>query len=459
VTAEIFRNRFFVPDKAPLRLKAVVRRAMAARAVEVKKWRLEDSIWAPREAWCDSKAFTDTTAVLRARFEAVWRRAVLFGLDKFVARSFLKAGKGRAGGSNGASELDDEGKLLSVFDVAMDFRPQLSSIFDYFMVLTGGFDGDISLNAYAQLVEDCGLASAELKFCKKSDLDRMYLTAAFASRKPDVQEVLERERTGFELNSKGELAEAEFLYCLVMVAHLRYVNEQDGTDITLPAAVSMLVERDLLPHLDAMATLDPNDFRVDTCYQEDVDTVLREHEADLRTIFAGLRLKRGPAKKLLAFPNWARFVRHVGLVGPEFSERDAAWCFACARMACADPYSYKGAMRSTHLPFEGFLEALVRAAIYKALPTDEDVALAGHADAASLLNEMQTSRPNEYEQLVAARSAASGPAQPAARCVHHVCCVAIRAIEAQFRGNEAWIAPIGLTDRACASFFKKGYQE
>ena len=36
----------------------------------------------------------------------------------------------------------------------MDFRPQLSSIFDYFMVLTGGFDGDISLNAYAQLVED-----------------------------------------------------------------------------------------------------------------------------------------------------------------------------------------------------------------------------------------------------------------------------------------------------------------
>ena len=36
-----------------------------------------------------------------------------------------------------------------------------------------------------------------------------------------------------------------------LVAHLRYVNEQEGTDITLAKAMRKLAEVDLLPNVDA----------------------------------------------------------------------------------------------------------------------------------------------------------------------------------------------------------------
>lgn len=124
--------------------------------------------------------------------------------------------------------------------------------------ITGNWDGTISLNPYAQFVEDVGLANASSKLCKKADLDRTFIAADAASNKLDDAGV----------NRKGALSMDEFVYCLGMIASMRHLAEPPAESGGGPApcadlsqAVGRLFSGDLLRKIDGVLLPDPNEFR------------------------------------------------------------------------------------------------------------------------------------------------------------------------------------------------------
>ena len=107
----------------------------------------------------------------------------------------------------------------------------------------------------------------------------------------------------------------------------------------------------------------PNAFRTRCCYTEAATAVLLESRETLKNLFDALSAsigERGLEKRLLSLPEWLGFVRQACLVGPDLSDTDAVHCFMWSRMVVVDTSQHRGLTRSSSLPFESFLEALVR---------------------------------------------------------------------------------------------------
>ena len=101
-------------------------------------------------------------------------------------------------------------------------------------------------------------------------------------------------------------------------------------------------------------------------------------------------------------------------------------------MQAVDECSEEGWSRITTLSFEDFLEAFVRTATMKALPTDAEIDQAGLSDAGQFLLNMQLKRPEAYQDFLRERAIDPlhpGAAQPVARCVEHLCMLMVRVVE------------------------------
>lgn len=128
---------------------------------------------------------------------------------------------------------------------------------------------------------------------------------------------------------------------------------------------------------------------------------------------------------LLTLSGWAGFLRRLELVDQDLSEDEANRSFVAARMAVIDGYSDLGQFKERCLPFEGFLEALVRLSLTKALPTDADIAAARCADAGTYVLQLKDGDTSEYHDFLDTRVAA----QPVWRATEHLINLIIRTIE------------------------------
>ena len=81
----MMRDRAHVIEKTSTTTRIVGKQRVKKSAAAKRLWRLEDSIWAPRVKWCDSKAFYDTPHCVRAAFESDWKHACR-ALTKFIER-------------------------------------------------------------------------------------------------------------------------------------------------------------------------------------------------------------------------------------------------------------------------------------------------------------------------------------------------------------------------------------
>ena len=173
-----------------------------------------------------------------------------------------------------------------------------------------------------------------------------------------------------------------------------------------------------VPSTDESATseppnvfVDPSTFRQRHCYTEAVTTVLRAHLESLRHLFYAISAPigdRGLEKKLLSLPIWLSFARAAGLVGVDLSVTDAVHCFTSSRMTVVDTSTARGVIRANHLPFEGFLEALCRAASLKGWPEAWEMNTLGFSEIVPFVEYMNQTDPSAIQADAHARITASG---------------------------------------------------
>lgn len=391
-------------------------------------------------------------------------------------------------------------------------------VFAYYACL-GGDVTYIFFNQWAQFVDDCGLASNKSKFCKKSDMDRLFIAvdtkaailsmqqqkelkeakhrkksisgdndrgdspspvnvaassvsqsimrameaapsaageqsfrpisppdgagaleknaaaarpSSGANKGPSPTSMLMTRRLAAQDDMKKAINRVEFVAALVHIAVNKYIATKKLTDVS--EAVLRLLSRDIEPKLSAKAFSRPNVFRRDHCYVEGVDKVLREHEVSLRRIFAGLCAANGKTAadaQLLSLGEWKDFLRALDLMKADITERDCTLCFSWSRMCVIDERTERGHVRESSLPFEGFLEALCRLSVLKALPTDEEISAAGCDDAAAYLEQIRFENDEAFQELLKTRATEWGqePAQPLSRCLAHLLSIIIFEIE------------------------------
>ena len=127
----------------------------------------------------------------------------------------------------------------------------------------------------------------------------------------------------------------------------------------------------------ALIVHQPDLFRAKHCYQKETDAILTHHKTSLRAIFdvyselgtGGVDVEG--ALDLMSAAEWMALMRDIGLV-KECGVRNLYLIFAHSRMACVDESSKKS-VQLMRLPFEGFLEAIVRLSFLKALPSDKEM--------------------------------------------------------------------------------------
>lgn len=296
-------------------------------------------------------------------------------------------------------------------------------LFDCYAALgTSGTDiFNIGFNSFGLFVgPDFGLIDKKSKSCKAADFDQLYIAIDASNMSGKIVEKHKRKKT---LNRR------EWLQAVVQMAVMRYVLDGDVDDVS--TAVQAFLANDIAPKLDPALATPPNETREALCYNEEVDDVLRAHEAALQKIYAracvlsGTSMSGGLANKLVSYANWKDFLKLFKLVDTDLNERDAQLVFVWARMHYIDEQNDKSRIKWTHLCFEDFLEALCRIARLKAFPTDKELAAAECAHAPAYLVQLEETDPAAYDAFME-RAAPWG--QPLSRdriqvhrAVEHLC--------------------------------------
>lgn len=216
----------------------------------------------------------------------------------------------------------------------------------------------------------------------------------------------------FKKKTDNQLNRVEFMVALVKMAIERFIRSKELTDVS--DAVECLFVEFIQPALAVpLAGCEqprvplPDSFRQQHCYTRQMSEQLEAHAPSLRVIFAGLarltfeaartvgvkmpkatkneRVHQRGAKWIkvpgyVSYAFWRRFIE--ALFPPSVLElRKTTLCFQYSQMVVIDGSSGDGRLKDRNLPFEGFLEAIVRMATWLPLPTDELIASVGSTKA------------------------------------------------------------------------------
>lgn len=435
-----------------------------------RKIDMTHSVWAPRQTWADSKDYYDTKEVELTRCANDWDRVMQLGVDRLICKK---------------TDTEEEAtkKCAAVAAVIAKNRQAVHLLFAYYCC-RGTEVNFLYLNEWSAFVDEFGIADNKSKFCKKSDMDRLFIavdTKAFlvreemlkaeANESPLVKKAreaaaakaaaaeaegrgspdstgrdsppgaLKKQQTSSNVSvlfshddlKKKCLHRVEFIVALLNVAANRYVQTKQLASIA--EAMSALIE-DLKPRLDPKLYFRPDDFRKYHCYTPETDMTLKGLEASLRHIFTALDAK---GRELLTLDEFKGFCRGADLLAPDCTERDATLAFSWSRMCVADETTERGHFKEICLPFEGFMEALCRIAVLKMMPTEEDFASSGQKDAGAFLSEMYNTNEEAYKDMLRERAPGWGaePTQPMQDCITRLFEVITYAIDLKTGGTGA----------------------
>jgi hypothetical protein len=183
-------------------------------------------------------------------------------------------------------------------------------------------------------------------------------------------------------NSKERLARSEFLEWLVRAATDELPPKDFGQNVRW-----LCEDMGYFLGLHENATLiftNTNWFRLDACYLDEVNMVLTRHQQTLRSIFdvyaaaTGVGGDVAERADLMNYEEWSLLWSTLGFTR-ELSDRKVGTIFSNSRMMVINENSKLGkSAQLERLPFEGFLEAMVRVADVKILPLEDEVRESGH---------------------------------------------------------------------------------
>ena len=448
-------TRYNGPLRPPRAPKIVETGALDFDEVEEEKQAEFDvykSIWKPRCNWSDAKDLFDTPEVELQRFNSEWSRLLAMGIAKVILKH------------DDDGEEDDDGdgipdEVVEVSEVLYRNHMMICLLFAYYASLGGsGVVDSMSYNEWQVFVKEQRLVSKKSKFTdQQGEIDLIFVEVdARAAKLKEAEEKLAEEsklkRGGPKMGNLGGsyvaedyakmLNRVEFAFALVIYAVKRYVLSKQILDVS--EAVSQFLEVDVLSRAMGDVLLEPNQFRRQHCYSAETTRMLETHEGSLRALFdalTGAKDGASPKRKgggrggpLIGMALWVAFLRALRFIDLAVSELEVCLCFVWSRMVVAEPYTSSGHAKECGLPFEGFLEGLVRLSVLKALPSDDQIAAAGCADAAAFIRQLEATSGVSYAAFCKTHNDmqhwGSDPhMQPLHRMVHHLIVVICHTID------------------------------
>lgn len=151
--------------------------------------------------------------------------------------------------------------------------------------------GGLGFNQWSSFVADYGLVNKHSRFCKRADMDRLFLAIDGLSARREEETLRAKAQTHYFKGgdnasvSSSERRQAfnrtEFIAALCQLALHRYVLTKQMADVS--DAVTRLLEVDLRARARNMHDYD--EFRRFVCYRQDVTEVLATHHALLRQLY------------------------------------------------------------------------------------------------------------------------------------------------------------------------------
>ena len=278
----------------------------------------------------------------------------------------------------------------------------------------------LGFNSWSKLVDDLELSDPKSKFAKKRDLDNLFI-AINAKTTVGRKGTDAAARPGVSEDDRRRLSRVEFLGALVHVAILRYIRSGVLSDVS--EAMHTLLEH-MQRRVRAEMCVNPDKFRAEHCYTRGVTVELAEREPLLRLLFEqlsslGSDLRTGAAS-LVSLEEWEALMKALDFVGKDLSQRDVVQTFLWSRMVVVNGRTERGFLKESCLPFEGFMEALCRTSVLKALPTDDEVGASGCGTVGEYMEMIKAEDEARYEEMLITRATPWGveqTLQPTGRCV------------------------------------------
>ncbi|KAF0699117.1 Aste57867_10319 [Aphanomyces stellatus] len=218
----------------------------------------------------------------------------------------------------------------------------------------------ISWSGFSEFVDDCHLIDEASERCRASDMDNVFVAANL--------EVTEEAKQ--QDNPDRSLTRFEFLECVVRIALNKYCNSKPVECDSPAQALHRLMEE----HLAAVVPDDPNDFRMNYLYKEEVSDCFLEYVVLLKDVFAANSGKycRIGEPKGMSIHEFAALMETYHVLDDTFKQRDLREPFFASKLMMLDEMAPPESTKKL-LFFNDFLEMLLRVALLRIPPATPSV--------------------------------------------------------------------------------------
>ncbi|KAL1498797.1 hypothetical protein AB1Y20_014104 [Prymnesium parvum] len=452
VLDEMRRNRFYLDT--PL-TASVSCESVAPRRKKRMKWQVEESTWQPRSP----AGFFETDEQLRKVFLLDWEVArQSHGLEHHIVKNSERDSVGRADAEGEYSNFEE---VLAVREALQRHERVIYGVFDFYAArysedIIGECDiFNLTYNAYISFLAACKVPTRD---CPMRNLETIW--AIVNAKAQGAVKNIDKNNASRTLNRQ------EFLQCLVRIAIEREVRPGKLKDVAQAVDVLLL---HVANKVVKEALQNSNLFRKRFCYVEQTAKVMDRGRASVEALFTRYA-NLGTTTALnsstsMSIGEWLTFLDHLGFFQWRLlSLLHAKLIFLWSRIRTREDHSNKSEQKLRCLQLKDFMEALVRLSTMIPLPTDEDIAEVGAANAAEYIHALQTKAEasggaNNAEWLTMLRERKQEwhhePRQKVGRCAQHLLDYLVKTVEGNTSRAEFGAEDSSISTEEAAQFVLK----